>query len=724
MDHVQRVIVHDKPPIYDPVLWREPAKILALGAAAFSLIAQVTVAVRIGVLQDHLAYLGVSLLWLALGVLVFLQRRVGRPGSAFLLSAAAGSLFLSLAPWYRSGPLIAVLFVAGLLLLPPFLLDFTRAFTDVRPWRRAELLVYLPSLILLVPSAISLAARQPGPAWHLALAVVSLYLVAAIGQAAYDLHRSSGPEQAAQSRALLAGLVAGTGPAIFLFSAPLLLRGTIAVSVPWLPVLILVFLVAMSYAVLLFEFSEADLLVRRSVVYGALTAAIVGIYAVFGVALAAGGTGVLSPLGGLGFVAVTVLVGAAFGPITYYARRLVDWLLYGRRSDRWRLLQDLSARLSALMAPHDLGTVLTAEIADALHLRGAFLLRRSGQKYVVLEGVQRDGRRTAPASLLGTAVPAGMILEALGEPPRPVLIIHRKPFAARHIGRLPDRFRILNDLRSTLSIPLMTHGGPEAVLCLQAKVAHDAFDGDDLELLAPLIRQAAVALDNAVLYERLAEKVEELRDAYRRIAREQEAERARLAHELHDGTAQELAGLITLAAVAERQMGEGPARLTLDRLRRQAEDAYQGVRRASHALRPTMLDDFGLIPTLVRYLDGFAEQTGIRVDRSLDEIGSVDPEVELALFRVVQECMENVRKHSGASHAHVVVRAEDGALDLIVEDSGRGMIEPVDAGLGLAGMRERVEAVGGKMTVAGGRSGVRVAVRVPVEMEWTTFASS
>ncbi|HZU12000.1 MAG TPA: GAF domain-containing sensor histidine kinase [Chloroflexota bacterium] len=724
MDHVQRVIVHDKPPIYDPAIWREPASVLALAATLFSLVAQLVTALGIGAFQDHLAYLGVGLLWLAIGVLVFLQRRVGHAGAAFLLSAAAGSLFLSLAPWYRSGPAAAWLFVVGLLLLPPFLLDFTRSFTEQRRWNRSELLIYAIPLLLVVPTASSLAVDRPGLAWHLTLAVVSLYLVAAIVQAGYDLLQASSAEQASQSRALLAGLVAGTGPAIFLFSGPLLLRGTVVVSMAWLPILILLFLAAMSYAVLLFEFSEADLLVRRSVVYGALTVVIVCAYAAFGVGLAAAGTAVTSPLGGLGFIAVTVLIGAAFGPITYYARRLVDWILYGRRSDRWRLLQDLSARLSALMSPQQLGNVLTREIAEALHLRGAFLLRRVEDCYVVQQGIQRDGRRTSLASLLGTSVPADLMLAALGSPPQPVLIIHRKPFAARHIGRLPDRFQILDDVQATLSIPLLTHEGADAILCLQAKVAHDAFDADDLELLAPLIRQTSVALDNAILYERLAEKVDELRDAYRRIAREQEAERARLAHELHDGTAQELAGLITLATVAERQMGDGPARLTLDRLRRQAEDAYQGVRRASHALRPPMLDDFGLIPTLVRYLEGFSEQTGIAVDTAFGEVTAVHSEVELALFRVVQECMENIRKHSGASSARVTMYAEGEVLALTVEDSGHGMSESVDRGLGMAGMRERVEAVGGEMVISGGASGVRVAVSVPLEPTWTASASS
>jgi two-component system NarL family sensor kinase len=265
----------------------------------------------------------------------------------------------------------------------------------------------------------------------------------------------------------------------------------------------------------------------------------------------------------------------------------------------------------------------------------------------------------------------------------------------------------------------VTRSGLEAVLCLQPKLAHDAFDSDDLELLTPVMRQATAALDNALLFSRLQVKVEELRMAYVRIAREQEAERGRLARELHDGTAQELAGLITLATVAERQLTSngGAALGTLDRIRRQAEDAYQGVRRASHALRPLMLDDFGLAPTLARYLQGFQEATGITVEYMVDGVGDLPDDVELALFRVAQECMENVRKHSGATEARLSLQRQDGHVKLSVADSGRGIPAQRERGIGLAGMRERVEAVGGVIQVGSAvNGGVQVEASIPVEV--------
>jgi signal transduction histidine kinase len=306
--------------------------------------------------------------------------------------------------------------------------------------------------------------------------------------------------------------------------------------------------------------------------------------------------------------------------------------------------------------------------------------------------------------------------DALGAPLQGLLLVHARPLTATRREVVPERYRVLDDLGVAFCIPLVTRTGLEAVLCLQPKVAHDAFDADDRELLAPVMRQATSALDNALLFERLQEKVGELRHAYMRIAREQEAERARLARELHDGTAQELASLITLATVAERQMGDGDAaRCTLDRLRQQAEDAYQGVRRASHALRPLMLDDFGLGPTLDRYVHQFEETTGIRVESAVEDPRTLPDEVELALFRVAQECLENVRKHSGAERASLSLHRRNGHVVLAVEDNGLGLQGTGQRGIGLAGMRERVEAVGGMVRIEStpGR-GLRVEAEVPV----------
>lgn len=728
MGPVKRVVIHDKNPVLEPEVFTRPVNRVAVGLAACSALVQIW-----GLAQDILGYghrngwfdyassAFVAFLWLGLGVLVFLQRGARYSGRLFLLSAATGSAFLSLTSVAQTSLADAVLYTVGLLLFPPFLFSFARAFDETRQWRNRELLLYLPPVVLVWWTAQGVRSSNHDLMWRVGVASVAVYLVAAILQTIHDLFSIRNPERAAQTRALLFGLVVGTVPGTLIFVAPYVLSGTANPTFNWLPLLVLVFLFAMSYAVLLFEFSEAELIVRRGVVYGVLTLVIVVAYAALGVLLTAGRASVTGPGGGVSFVAVTVLIGACFTPITRTARRLVDWLLYGRRVDRWQLLEDLTRRLATVMQPEELGDVLVRDITDALHLRGAFLLRREQGGNFVLRHQARSpdtpGRHDTPLPAL--ALDCETIEAALGEPPAPLLLLHAKPLTADRRDTVNDRYRVLDDLRAVLSIPLVTRSGLEAVLCLHPKLAHDAFDADDLELLAPVVRQATAALDNALLFARLEEKVDELRQAYMRIAREQEAERGRLARELHDGTAQELAGLITLSTVVERQMeGRGPALTTLGKLRQQAEDAYQGVRRASHALRPPMLADFGLGPTLARYLDQFQDATGIEVEYTGDEIGNLPDDVELALFRVAQECMENVRKHSGAHSASLRLERENGHVRLTVADAGRGMAPRGERGIGLAGMRERIEGVGGviRVTSAPGE-GVRVVATIPVGTE-------
>jgi signal transduction histidine kinase len=724
---VRRVVVHDKPPLYDPQSLRGTVNRAVLGVAVLALVGQIAAIVQViagranrATAFDYTLFAVVALLWLALGVLVFLQRRGRRTGQLFALSSAFGSIFVALCPLYNTAPVDAFLFTLGLLIFPPLILLFARAYYDEMPAHPAEPLLFVPAAILIWPGTSSLIDHTTNLAWKFVLLSVGCFLIAAAAQARYDLGLVQSPAQAAQIRTLLFGLVAGTGPGIVVFIVPIIGTNSVQFPITWVAPIVLIFLIAMSYSVLLFEFTEADLIIRRGVVYGMLTAVIIVAYGGLGLILTASRNTVQDPAGGLSFVVVTVLIGAAFPPLTYLARRLVDWVLYGRKSDRWTLLQELTSQLSRVMQPDQVGEVLVQQVADALNLRGAFLLRVDPYgDYRVAHRVVAGTVQRSPDSADELVLPLSTLTAGLGDPARPMLIVHARPLTAARREEIPDRVEPLDTLDAALSIPLITRSGLEAVLCLQPKQAHDAFDSDDLELLAPVMRHATAALDNALLFARLEEKVDELRIAYLRIAREQEAERGRLARELHDGTAQELAGLITLATVAERQLGgnEDPARSTLDRLKRQAEDAYQGVRRASHALRPLMLDDFGLVPTLDRYLEGFGESAGIAIDFTSDDLGSVPDDVELALFRVAQECMENVRKHSGATRAHVALRKRDGQVVLEVEDEGRGLVINGRRGIGLAGMRERVEAVGGTMHVRSGPGrGVRVEATVPLEV--------
>jgi signal transduction histidine kinase len=182
----------------------------------------------------------------------------------------------------------------------------------------------------------------------------------------------------------------------------------------------------------------------------------------------------------------------------------------------------------------------------------------------------------------------------------------------------------------------------------------------------------------------------------------QELERRRLARELHDETGQALTSiLLGLKAIRAAGSEEEAERAELE-LRDLVVQALQDVRSLAVELRPSALDDFGLVPALDRLAGIFAERSGIRaaVQSSLPD-ERLPPDIETALYRLVQEALTNVVKHAGAENVSIVLTSRDGGISAVVEDDGRGF-GPEDAradALGLVGMRERLALVGGTLAV-------------------------
>jgi signal transduction histidine kinase len=244
---------------------------------------------------------------------------------------------------------------------------------------------------------------------------------------------------------------------------------------------------------------------------------------------------------------------------------------------------------------------------------------------------------------------------------------------------------------------LVLHGRPEV---------EEAWLRAFLEALAgPL----ATALENARLYEALAEKEAQRARLLKAWLKAQEEERARIARELHDEVGQALTGLI---------LGlEGLPGDRVEALKELARHTLTEVRRLALDLRPSVLDHLGLEAALRRYVREYAERTGVEVDLSFHLTRPLPQELETVVYRVVQEALTNVARHSGSPRASVGVVEVLGEVRVFVEDEGRGFDpEAVDPGRqGLLGMRERVELLGGRLSVESAPGqGTRVQVRLPI----------
>jgi signal transduction histidine kinase len=247
--------------------------------------------------------------------------------------------------------------------------------------------------------------------------------------------------------------------------------------------------------------------------------------------------------------------------------------------------------------------------------------------------------------------------------------------------------------RSGLFVPLRVGERRIGVVSAHDKRSPDGrFTDADVRLAEIFAARAAVAVD---LSRRVAA------DALSRAIEAQEIERRRLALELHDETGQELTSvLLGLRAVEEAKSDEERAEALAD-VRGLVVQTLQDVRRLAVELRPKALDDFGLVPALERLAESFQERTGIRVAVESSGLETRLPEaIETTLYRVVQEALTNVIKHARAKNVSIVLARRGGLATAIVEDDGRGF-DPDAAreaeGIGLAGMRERMALVGGRL---------------------------
>jgi len=270
-------------------------------------------------------------------------------------------------------------------------------------------------------------------------------------------------------------------------------------------------------------------------------------------------------------------------------------------------------------------------------------------------------------------------------------------------------------------LPIFPSGGATTALVIVSD-ARDPFAALDTGYLVALGQQIGAALNSLDLYRRLAARTEDLERLSRRMVEQHERERRRLSLHLHDETAQLMTAVkLQLGVLQER--AEPEMQRQLGRALALMDEGIGGIRHLTNDLRPSLLDDLGLVPALRSMASAYAERSGIAV--AVDAPESLPPlvaDAELALFRALQESLSNVAEHAQAHRVAVGVRAEAGRVVMDIADDGVGF--PADGApagleraghLGLTGMRERIIAVGGTIeTGAADGGGARVTVRVPV----------
>jgi signal transduction histidine kinase len=299
--------------------------------------------------------------------------------------------------------------------------------------------------------------------------------------------------------------------------------------------------------------------------------------------------------------------------------------------------------------------------------------------------------------------------------------ISLEPDAAR-----PDLIS-MEGLKAFVSVPLRAKDNVLGVMNVASRLSH-RFTKEDMHLLHSIGDQLGIAIEQAELYERLLHARERYQMLLRQAVTIQEQERRRVARELHDETAQQLTALaLNLQAVAEMmEMGDVEdveIKTMLKKAHSIAVNASAEVTRLIRELRPTLLDTLGLAAAVHNLAETNLSSQGINVSTEFQGMDRrLSPETELSLFRIAQEAISNIVRHSEAKNATIKLDCDADKCVLRVEDDGKGFdvseitsIDQKGRGAGLFGMKERVTMVGGSCSCQSQPGqGTRVVAKVPI----------
>lgn len=400
--------------------------------------------------------------------------------------------------------------------------------------------------------------------------------------------------------------------------------------------------------------SDLGLFINRTLVYGALTAIIIGLYV-----LMVGSLGIIFELetGNLTVsLLVTGLIAVGFQPLRIRLQRGINRLMYGDRDDPYAILSRLGQRLEATFAPEEVLPAIVETIAQALKLPHAAISLKEDDEFVVT---------------------------AAYGPPQDDLSIWPLVYQAETIGQL----------------------------LLAPRLPGEPFTPADRRVIASIAHQAGIAAHSVCL-------TIDLQRSRQQLIATREEERRRLQRDLHDGLGPTLASLALKLDAARNLLPHDPmaaSNLLLD-LKNQTQATISNIRRLVYGLRPPALNQLGLISAIREYAASYHGLNGLRISIEAPSALPVLPAaVEVAAYRIVQEALTNVASHAQAQMCLIRLRF-NGALYLEICDDGLGL--PGDMGMpgiGLTSMRERAAELGGSCFIESNQTGgVCIRARLPL----------
>lgn len=411
--------------------------------------------------------------------------------------------------------------------------------------------------------------------------------------------------------------------------------------------------ISITIAVIRYRLWDINPIINRTLVYGALSFLTIAFYV-----LVVGGFALYFRSNEtnvvISFIA-TGVVAILFEPLRQRLQRAVNRLMYGERDDPATVLIQLSQRLDAALAPDSVLQTIVETLAQTLRL---------------------------PYAAISVSDEESRFASTPGMPP--------------------------SDL---VHLPLTYQTAPVGQLILAPRAAGESFSPSDFKLINIIAQQAGVAAYTVRLNN-------DLQRSRERLVTAQEEERRRLRRDLHDGVGPTLASFSHRLETAAELIHTNPKKSEriIHALQKQVTETVADIRRLVYALRPPVLDEFGLVSAIREHAAQYSGPRGIKVSFDVIEpMPTLPAAVEVAAYRIALEAFTNTVKHARASACKVLIRLENGSLLLEISDNGRGLPAEIHAGIGFHSMRERASELGGEFAVEKNKSGgTTVRARLPI----------
>ena len=379
--------------------------------------------------------------------------------------------------------------------------------------------------------------------------------------------------------------------------------------------------------------------------------------------------------------------------------------LYAEAEHRNRVLQALNQAGRTMTSSLDLATVLERAMDVAvtmLFAEGvAVLLYDPVQEGLTFEAAVSPGSKI----LLGQLVPIESSIAGYSFSRAEAIIVNNVQRDPRFFKNVDDATGLSTE--TILAVPISYRGKTIGVIEATNKLA-GPFTQNDVDLTEALASFAAIAIENARLFEEIHRSRQQARDLAQEVVRVQELERQRLAYELHDDTGQILTALKLWLEMTRDELPDqtDPLHEKLEEAVNETGYLMDRIRAMARDLRPPALDVTGLNDALQDHCEEFARRTGLNIEYRGTAQNDLAEAAQICLYRVLQEALTNIAKHAGAKQVQVSLKRNDGEhrVSLTVRDNGLGFDTQILAavgsdrpqGIGVSGMKERVEMLGGR----------------------------